>query len=92
MIRGEFHWYDCMLNLSLAGLSIHPVRPFLLASCSRDSTMRLWSLASFVAPLYLKVLAGKPDDEIIRVNGEYNVVVFVKSILSKGDYTYLGGR
>lgn len=55
---------------SFAGLSIHPVRPFLLASCSRDSTMRLWSLASFVAPLYLKVLAGKLDDEIIKVTGE----------------------
>lgn len=25
------------------GLACHPARPFLLASCSRDTTLRLWS-------------------------------------------------
>lgn len=25
------------------GLAIHPLRPFLLASASRDTTIRLWS-------------------------------------------------
>lgn len=32
--------------------------------------MRLWSLASFVAPLQLKVLAEKPTEEIIDETGE----------------------
>lgn len=72
--NGMYHYCTNIFNLLFAGLSIHPVRPFLLASCSRDSTMRLWSLASFVAPLYLKVLAGKPDDEIIKLTGEWNFI------------------
>jgi WD40 repeat protein len=31
------------------GLSIHPARPFLMVSASRDTTLRLWDLASWLA-------------------------------------------
>lgn len=33
------------------GLTVHPDRPFLMASASRDSTVRLWSLLDLVPGL-----------------------------------------
>ncbi|CAL1530909.1 unnamed protein product, partial [Lymnaea stagnalis] len=46
------------------GLTSHPDRPFLLASSSRDSTVRLWSITSLVQPIELHILAGRPWAEM----------------------------
>ena len=51
------------------GLTSHPSRPFLLASSSRDSTVRLWSVTSLVQPVELSVLAGKPTTELSGSGG-----------------------
>ena len=40
------------------GLACHPRRPFVVASSSRDSTLRLWSMRGFVEPLLVVLLAG----------------------------------
>lgn len=53
----------------LAGLTSHPKRPFVMASCSRDSTMRLWSLTPLVQPLEINILAEKPWQEILVSQG-----------------------
>lgn len=43
------------------GLDIHPARPWLLASASRDTTTRLWDLTPWLAaPLWAAGLAGQP--------------------------------
>lgn len=52
----------------LAGLTCHRLRPFTVASCSRDSTVRVWSLSQLASPLQIDVLANKPLDEIMTPN------------------------
>ncbi|VFV26960.1 Hypothetical predicted protein [Lynx pardinus] len=47
------------------GLTCHPSRPFTMASCSRDSTVRLWSLTPLIAPLPINILADRSWEEII---------------------------
>lgn len=52
----------------LAGLTCHRLRPFTVASCSRDSTVRVWSLSQLASPLQIDVLANRPLDEIMTPN------------------------
>ncbi|TSX30740.1 WD repeat-containing protein 17 [Bagarius yarrelli] len=46
-------------------LTCHPSRPFTMASCSRDSTVRLWSLTPLIAPLLINILTEHSWDDII---------------------------
>lgn len=55
---------------SVLGLTCHPHRPFTLASCSRDSTVRLWSLTPLINPLQINILADRCWDEIIGNTGK----------------------
>ena len=52
----------------LPGLACHPHRPFVVASTSRDSTVRLWSMAALAHPISLSILAQRPHDEIFAKN------------------------
>ncbi|XP_053478125.1 WD repeat-containing protein 17 [Ictalurus furcatus] len=52
------------------GLTCHPSRPFTMASCSRDSTVRLWSLTPLIAPLLINILTEHSWDDIIGNTGE----------------------
>ena len=54
---------------SCQGLATHPNNPFTLASTSRDSTLRIWSLESLTQPLFMRVLAGEPCDSIVTPPG-----------------------
>uniref|UniRef100_A0A1A7XK62 WD repeat domain 17 n=1 Tax=Iconisemion striatum TaxID=60296 RepID=A0A1A7XK62_9TELE len=47
------------------GLTCHQNRPFTMASCSRDSTVRLWSLTPLISPLLLNILTQQPWEKII---------------------------
>ena len=60
---------DIKVNM-FPGLTSHPSRPFVLASCSRDSTVRIWSLTPLVQPLEMNIIAGRPWTEIITSPGE----------------------
>lgn len=51
------------------GLTCHPHRPFTMASCSRDSTVRLWSLTPLITPLQINILADRPWEEILGNTG-----------------------
>ncbi|XP_022235119.1 WD repeat-containing protein 17-like, partial [Limulus polyphemus] len=51
-------------------LSCHPSRPFLLASTSRDSTVRLWSLLPLASIQFWKALSGKPVSDFIGLPAE----------------------
>lgn len=62
---------------SLLGLTCHPSRPFTMASCSRDSTVRLWSLTPLINPLQINILADRGWDEIIGNTGKYIVYTVV---------------
>lgn len=52
------------------GLTCHPEQPFLLASSSRDSTLRLWSLMPLLQPLELSILADMPPADVFSTPGE----------------------
>ena len=41
-----------------------------MASCSRDSTVRLWSLSLHVQPLQISILAGHPISDILPHTGK----------------------
>lgn len=43
--------------------------PFTMASCSRDSTVRLWSLTPLITPLQINILADRSWEEIIGNTG-----------------------
>ena len=66
------------------GLTAHPNRPFVLATCSRDSTLRIWSLAPLVTCLQMKTLAMRPLDELISATGEYISIYSVCLTLCSG--------
>ena len=51
------------------GLTAHPNRPFVLASCARDSTLRIWSLTPLITSLQMKTLAMRPLDDVISSTG-----------------------
>ena len=59
--------YNDLKNF-FSGLACHPRRPFLVASTSRDSTVRLWSLSSLAYPMSLSILAQRRHDEIFAKN------------------------
>ena len=50
---------------SLVGLACHVERPFIVTSCSRDSTLRVWSIARLVQPLEINILCSRPWKEIV---------------------------
>ena len=54
--------------LLIVGLTCHRFRPFTVASCSRDSTVRIWSLSHLACSLQIDVLAKKPLEEIVTPN------------------------
>jgi len=58
-----------IVEMFVPGLTSHSQRPFVLASCSRDSTMRVWSMAPLIQPLEISILAGLPFDKIIAPTG-----------------------
>lgn len=58
-----------------SGLTCHPSRPFTMASCSRDSTVRLWSLTPLITPLQINILADRSWEEIIGNSGTENMHV-----------------
>lgn len=43
-----------------------------MASCSRDSTVRLWSLTTLITPLYINILADRSWEEIFGNTGIEN--------------------
>lgn len=47
-----------------------------MASCSRDSTVRLWSLTPLISPLLLKIITDQPWEKIIGNTGRDNSDVF----------------
>ncbi len=55
--------------ITLAGLTSHPSRPFVMATCSRDSTVRIWSLTPLIQPVEINILAQRPWNEIIQAPG-----------------------
>lgn len=50
------------------GLTCHRYRPFTVASCSRDSTVRIWCLSHLACSLQIDVLANRPLDDIVTNN------------------------
>lgn len=52
------------------GLTCHQSRPFTMASCSRDSTVRLWSLTPLITPLLLNIITDQPWEKITGNTGE----------------------
>ena len=60
-----------ILLIVFVGLSIHKDQPFILASCSRDSTVRLWSTYQVAALLPVNALAQRPLQEIFATASEY---------------------
>lgn len=54
----------------LLGLTCHPSRPFTMASCSRDSTVRLWSLTPLINPLQINIITDRCWDDIIGNTGK----------------------
>lgn len=70
-----YHVISIMVSIYRAvrvcvGLTCHQSRPFTMASCSRDSTVRLWSLTPLISPLLLNILTDQPWEKIIGNTGE----------------------
>lgn len=57
------------------GLTCHPSRPFTMASCSRDSTVRLWSLTPLITPLQINILVDRTWEEVIGNTGTTHIHV-----------------
>lgn len=69
---------ECILSLwgsFCVGLTCHQSRPFTMASCSRDSTVRLWSLTPLISPLLLNILTNQPWEKVIGNTGESEALV-----------------
>jgi FOG: WD40 repeat len=47
------------------GIASHPERPFVYVSCSRDTSVRFWSVERLVAPLLLRVIISNDWDDVI---------------------------
>jgi len=47
------------------GIISHPQRPFVYVSCSRDTSLRFWTLEKLVTPLMLRVMITNDWDDII---------------------------
>ncbi len=63
-------WRDLYVDHVLVGLTCHPDRPFVMASCSRDSTVRIWSLTPLVQPLEMNIIADRSWNEILASQGQ----------------------
>lgn len=48
-------------------IASHPERPFVYVSCSRDTSVRFWSLGKIVIPLMLRVLVTNDWDDIMGI-------------------------
>lgn len=56
-----------------------------MASCSRDSTVRLWSLISFITPLQINILADRSWEEIIGTTGtEHKQILIFSAYILQG--------
>jgi len=53
-------------NADVYGISFHPLRPFLFASCSRDTTIRLFLLDGLISVLKMQLLAEE------KINNQNN--------------------
>lgn len=53
-------------NADVYGISFHPSRPFLFASCSRDTTIRLFSLDGLISVLKMQLLVEE------KINNQNN--------------------
>lgn len=62
------------MSLNISGLTSHPDRPFTIASSSRDSTVRLWSITPLVQPLEMNIIAGKPWSDFYGTVGRFIIV------------------
>jgi len=49
------------------GIASHPERPFVYVSCSRDTSVRFWSIGKIVIPLMLRVLVTNDWDDILGI-------------------------
>jgi WD40 repeat protein len=49
-------------NADVYGITFHPQRPFLFASCSRDTTIRLFVLDGLISALKMQLLADEKVD------------------------------
>jgi WD40 repeat protein len=49
-------------NSDVYGISLHPQRPFLYASCSRDTTVRLFSIDGLVSALKIQFLIDPKNE------------------------------
>ena len=59
---------DVMFFFYFKGLTCHRYRPFTVASCSRDSTVRIWSMSHLACSLQIDVLAERPLDNLMTTN------------------------
>lgn len=69
------------LFLGSPGLTCHPSRPFTMASCSRDSTVRLWSLTPLITPLLVNILTEHSWDGIIGNTGQHACYVLNMDVI-----------
>ena len=68
----QSHWFiDDADDAVAIGLACHAERPFIVTSCSRDSTLRVWSIARLAQPLEINVLCSRPSKEIVISPGVY---------------------
>jgi WD40 repeat protein len=47
------------------GIAVHPERPFVYVSCSRDTSVRFWSIERIVAPLLLRVVISNDWKDVL---------------------------
>ena len=52
-------------HADIYGLATHPRRPFMYVSCSRDTSLRLWSVEDFVSKLLIKALLDQSLANIV---------------------------
>ncbi len=68
--------------IKIVGLTSHPSRPFVMATCSRDSTVRIWSLTPLIQPVEINILAQRPWNEIIQAPGNLTLFKFLMLIFT----------
>lgn len=69
------------------GISIHPDHPFLVATCSRDETVRLWSIIDLFPEIKIKSLLNKKTLDCQRLSpleGNTSLVKLVHRVKKDG--------